>query len=528
MAPTTEKTVRIKYEADLSQLQRSQKELSGMLRTTFSKKTFNDLMAVNDKISDTKSKIFNLNSLSLGRGILPKNFDKGFTDINSEVKSLGTVAKGTKSILGNTYTSMDKAVFSATVKLREQNRAEVLALKTSKDLFKSLGIGATLVSSKVAPAFEDIDKMMKRVTKNARNTFKQTPFQGWALSIMFAGMALQRTSSQIMTFGTKAFDEISHSVRGTVTATDRFNASMTMLGFSIGDALQGLIEFMIPVIESITEFVEKNPALVASLVGIATVLGTLATLGGGLTLAAVGIKDMAGAVSFLTSGVSVAGLESIGAAFGTIALPLLAIAAVFLAINKAWNDSAVFRKETVDGILKPIAGAFTDLFDALSDVWDALKDLVIFDMIGGMILGLARGLGIILTPVIIAFIRALNIAVYTVLAFFSALQNDPVGVKKNLSNIKDELYSIGEATANAISQFSNLSADLSNGGALSLSKQIENMNTRGTNQELDALPESNKTIVGGSGSGYQFYIQTLNLSDNTSIKDLIGQSLRGR
>ena len=46
----------------------------------------------------------------------------------------------------------------------------------------------------------------------------RTPFAGWALSILFAGMALQRFSTQLIQFGTKAYNDIAHSVEGTTTA----------------------------------------------------------------------------------------------------------------------------------------------------------------------------------------------------------------------------------------------------------------------------------------------------------------------
>lgn len=138
------------------------------------------------------------------------------------------------------------------------------------------------------------EQAMYDKTLQLKKSLGTTPFAGWAMSIMFAGMALQRMSSQLYTFGTKAFNEISHSVEGTVTQTDMLEGSMKYLGYTFGEALQPVAELLIPIIDYISELLESSPLLqgfVRTFVILAAIFGTLAAVGGASALAYNGLKD---------------------------------------------------------------------------------------------------------------------------------------------------------------------------------------------------------------------------------------------
>mgnify|MGYP007100052735 CR=1 FL=1 len=102
----------------------------------------------------------------------------------------------------------------------------------------------------IADRTKDLDKALEK---------NKYAFQGWAMSIMFAGMALERTFKGIAKFGIQSFDDVAHSTEGMTTANDQLNGSMKYLGFVIGDALQPVIEYMIPIVEAIGEWVDVNP-----------------------------------------------------------------------------------------------------------------------------------------------------------------------------------------------------------------------------------------------------------------------------
>jgi len=140
---------------------------------------------------------------------------------------------------------------------------------------------------KAAQSYTQLEGKINSLNKSITTT----PFAGWAMSIMFAGMAIQRTFSGISKSSQKAFQEIAHSVEGTVTQTDMLDGSFKYLGYTIGDALDPLIGYLIPIIDTISNWVSENPKLTAGIITLGTALGSLMMVGGGLVLAINGMKD---------------------------------------------------------------------------------------------------------------------------------------------------------------------------------------------------------------------------------------------
>jgi hypothetical protein len=146
-------------------------------------------------------------------------------------------------------------------------------------------------------------------------------FAGWALSIMFAGMAIQRAFSSISKFGIKSFNDVAHSQEGVVTASDKLDGSMKYLGFTIGAALQPVIEWLVPIVEWIAEWVDENEGLAAGIVILGTTIGTVFAVGGAAVLALNGFLELGDKLraidweqigSNITKGI---GIISIGYAF---------------------------------------------------------------------------------------------------------------------------------------------------------------------------------------------------------------------
>ncbi|HEY9702090.1 MAG TPA: hypothetical protein V6C58_06575, partial [Allocoleopsis sp.] len=140
-------------------------------------------------------------------------------------------------------------------------------------------------------------KQFKEATKdimgfNAKVNKLSPAFAGWAMSVMFAGMAIQRTMSSITKSAVSTFNEITHSVEGQVTSADMLAGSWKYLQFTIGEALDPLLDKLIPIVDKIAEWVERNPELVAQIIAIGTVLGSLMMVGGGLYLAINGFQGM--------------------------------------------------------------------------------------------------------------------------------------------------------------------------------------------------------------------------------------------
>lgn len=122
---------------------------------------------------------------------------------------------------------------------------------------------------------QSIDTFTNRVTKGAIPASKklgeqflknEARFQGWAMSIMFAGMAIQRVFLSIWKSATTTFNDVNHSVEGSTTAFDMLQGSLKYLWFTVGEALSPIAEEMIPIILRVQAWVEENEELTASIV----------------------------------------------------------------------------------------------------------------------------------------------------------------------------------------------------------------------------------------------------------------------
>lgn len=236
--------------------------------------------------------------------------------------------------------------------------------KASKSLNELLVKEQTLMS--------DNSGRIKAYNQNLQDTAKvkkqlqnlNPPFQGWAMSIMFAGMALQRLAIQLKQFGTKAYDDISHSVEGTVTANDRLNASMTMLGFSVGEALAPLLDSLLPIIDGIEEWVQKNPELISDLTMLFAVLGTAAAAGGSLVLAGAGFQgliDVMRKIPLSTKALKDFDWDSIGSAIQTG----IGVVAIGVGIKNTIEGVDEFLngtgEDSLRGALKALGGILTSV-----------------------------------------------------------------------------------------------------------------------------------------------------------------------
>lgn len=186
--------------------------------------------------------------------------------------------------------------------------------------------------------FEQAQSKLSTMTKHSR-----VQFAGWALSLMFFGMALQRVSNTIWKMGTKTFQDVMHSVQDTVTQFDLLEGSTSFLKFVIGQALEPIAAALIPIVDTISDWVQKNPELLAGIVAWGAALGAIFTVGGMGVLAINGFREL-GTILIGISGISAPGL--------------LAIAAALVAIGgiswKAFNETP-------------------DAWEALKDVWNELK-----------------------------------------------------------------------------------------------------------------------------------------------------------
>ncbi|WP_298753002.1 hypothetical protein [uncultured Arcobacter sp.] len=146
--------------------------------------------------------------------------------------------------------------------------------------------------------FDKAKKQISRFQTGLEKWFKR--FDGWALSIMFFGMAIQRVFSTIMKSGVKTFQDIMHSVEGTVTPFDRLKASIESLKFEVGNAIAGYLEPLMPtilgILDRLDEWMQVNQKLVSEIIIFGFAIGTILMAFGMLWL---GMKPIVMAIYYI-------------------------------------------------------------------------------------------------------------------------------------------------------------------------------------------------------------------------------------
>lgn len=137
---------------------------------------------------------------------------------------------------------------------------------------------------------------LKRVKKDTVDLNKelkkqQIPFAGWAMSIMFLGMAMKNMFDTIWKSSSKTFNEVMHSVDGAVTGFDMLDGSMKYLGFAVGQALEPIAMGLYPIIDAVADWIVNNNELVGKVLLSIGIFGALFTVLGSLVLAVNGFRE---------------------------------------------------------------------------------------------------------------------------------------------------------------------------------------------------------------------------------------------
>lgn len=278
--------------------------------------------------------------------------------------------------------------------------------KSAKGGFQSIDSVLGNINTKIKKS--GLDSFGAKIKKN------EMRFQGWALSVMFFGMALQRMATSIWKFGTSTFQEISNSVEGTTTHIQMLNGSMKFLGFIVGQALEPIAEWLTPIIIKFAEWLEEHQGLVRWVVIGATVLGGLFTIIGMLTLGLAGVistvknvivvfKTMTGLFKALKTGGL---LTKVGGMLKAVFLSpvtwiILLIAGLVLVIvwivklAKKMGGFGEFMKSVLRGLLRFIMIIGEGLVWVVMKVWDGIKWLLngIIDGVNWIIKKVNRLLG---------------------------------------------------------------------------------------------------------------------------------------
>jgi hypothetical protein len=190
---------------------------------------------------------------------------------------------------------------------------EKVLAQAKKDLGKIsnvYGVKYRYAADAVAEAQQSVWKSQQKLNM-ALGGFKGKMLMA-SLSMLFFGQTLQRVFNSLWQSGSKTFNEVMHSVEGTVTGFDELNGATTYFGFTIGQALAPIAAWLAPIILSISEWISQNQGLTAGLLvtigTVGTLLYTLGTIGSALT----GFKSL----TELLNGASASGLLENGVKIG--------------------------------------------------------------------------------------------------------------------------------------------------------------------------------------------------------------------
>lgn len=330
---------------------------------------------------------------------------------------------------------------------KEQLKKQILGVKKDLKTIDGSSFGKT-IKDQLLPKTSELKKVNQELTtleKNSKSLFtqmqqgmKKVPFQGWALSIMFAGMAIERTFKSIAKTAISTFNEVSSTMMGTTTATTILSGTLKYLSFVVGQALNtvfaALLPYLLPIIDAITDWVQKHPKLTAAIV-----LGGLA-LGIFLKLMGMTVLVIANGLIPLFLGLKPIILAAFPAAtLATFATALLILAGIVAVVIALWmSDLGGFKTfiiETFKILFVTVTEVFKDLWVFISSIfgflvsvlkgdWDnAFKYLknAFFALIRA-ILKLAIGLGMALTNLAIwVYNTIIDLALQVLLGGFLAI-----------------------------------------------------------------------------------------------------------
>lgn len=248
-------------------------------------------------------------------------------------------------------------------------QARVIQLQRAVGILRTQYMAGTISANQYALAQQKLV-----VATNKLNAAMGKPaFAGYALSLMFFGMAIQRTLTQIYKTSTKIFQDVRHSVEGVATATDMLDGSFKYLGFTVGEALDPLAAMLFPIIDALANWISENEELFRVLFLVIGAIGVFLTLGGLLKLAFDGFVGAIGVITPLIEGMGAA-FTGVATALGIGILPLLGIiAAAVIVFIALW-------KSNFGGLQDFFKGTFGVLWEVVktvfSSIWKIIKNVI--------------------------------------------------------------------------------------------------------------------------------------------------------
>lgn len=330
--------------------------------------------------------------------------------INKQLKSLGLPEISTKE-LKSTMDQIDKSNKAQQVAMEKSAKAQQIAMEKS------------------AKAQQAAIENTKKAHAKAFNEMRGEVLS-FGLSTLFTNMAIKRTLMNIAQQSMSTYNKLNVNTELANNATNKLNMTLDYLKYIIGESISTALESMLPfltsVIDSVSEWIEKNPKLIGDLliwgIVITTVLMAIGQLGLGLlgiisALKLVGIVNAAG----IFGGIGGAAVGATGLVSGllTVLGKLTGIVAIPIGITVTVS----FIKKTVEAMEKG---------DIKNTIWGSIKSILMGAITGGTI-GFAIGgpAGAIAGSII----GTITVSVGLIVEAFVARKNYKEQAKKDLEEL---------------------------------------------------------------------------------------------
>ena len=203
--------------------------------------------------------------------------------------------------------------------------------------------------------FQQMSKKSKKLeTQMVKTTRGLKTFRMELLSILFFGMFIQRIFTGMARGAVTAFTKIMESNDMLGTALQRLGVEWEFLKFTIGSAintvLERLLPIILPILNKLDEWIQKNPTLTATVILLGAALGFLMFFLATLNLGIGGMIQVLGPLSFLFTGTGLAVLSIV------VAIGLLI--AIFPKARSAFT-----------GFIKTVGQVFKQLFFLMGDLF---------------------------------------------------------------------------------------------------------------------------------------------------------------
>lgn len=246
-----------------------------------------------------------------------------------------------------------KKLKKATVQWADGSRTQ---LKKVNDMSKQNMKRLNEVQNEIKQYNQEIEKSFMK---------QQRTMLQFGLSIMFAGMAIKRVFDSITKSSVNTFMKISEGATPAGQAITALSAGFEYLRFTVGNAIaQALLPFLptiLSIIDSIGDWIDRNPQLAGQLVILGVVLGTIMLIVGQGILLFTGIKALFGATG-ITAGILSGGLLTLATTLGIL---LIAVAILW----NLWRDNFGNMQTYTSNIIDDIALMFGSLGVFLNGVF---------------------------------------------------------------------------------------------------------------------------------------------------------------